>query len=359
MVWLIGALAWAVVACSRPATRAPNAATRVPTSSESKSPVEPASSSRGVNATMTARTSGATSVIPPVALPRVSDSVVSAGLRWMVRFEPRSLLAKLNAAHLPLLDASRLADFEHSVGLHVSETSEAAIAGFDYSTLYVARVIPEKPDAVNNAATRFATRLDETPVTQNVLQVPLLSGVRQAVPQHFVQLDALSMGWSEGDPSTLKAAALAAQQRLSAAPALRGASLGLLPPDCHDGDLVIYLPGPITSTASTEDATSGVIALVLAASLGFELNGQTLAVDGCIVGDWDKNGQARVQSLLDALLAHRFVSLLALSDAERQAQLSRDGDVVRFEFVWRADHTFTRARALLDLDSNALLGPAR
>src|SRR5690606_16997153 len=104
-------------------------------------------------------------------------------------------------------------------------------AGFDYSTVYVARLLPSHSSEVNTALGRFAARLDEAPVSQAVVGRTLLSGVRAETPVHYVELDALTPAWSDGDPSPIKAAALASQGRLTVPSALRGASLSLLPTD--------------------------------------------------------------------------------------------------------------------------------
>lgn len=298
-------------------------------------------------------------------LPYVTDVVVAAGLRWLVTFAPSTLLSKIAATGAELVAPSGLAAFEHSLGIHARSLSEVAIAGFDYSTLYVARVSPAQANELRAASTRFGTWLDEVPVNQDVLTLRLSSGVRAGAPWHFMQLDPTTAGWSEGDPSTLKAAGLATQRRLTAPAAKRGASLSLLPASCHEGDLVAYVPGPILSgeaatEANTEaniEAPVSVLDSLLAASVALSLQGQELSVHACFVGDWEGHGQVRVQSLLDAVLAHRFVSLIDLTEAERRGQMKQDADTVHATYLWSAPRTLARARALLELDSSTLLAP--
>lgn len=323
---------------------------------------QPTHTPAAVATARTAHTDAPAAVSPralPPPLPRIEDALVSAGLRWLVRFEPARLLAKLSATGLFVVEPSQLAAFEYSVGLRGSSVDAVAVAGFDYSTLYLARVAPPQAQEVNVATARFAERLAQAPVSQDVLELRLLSGIREASPQHFAQLDRVTAAWAEGDPSPLKASMLLAQRRLTVAPALRGASLSLLPPECHVGDVVVYLPGPLARDEALTAADSGVLDSVLAASTALSLREEHLHVGGCLVGDWHDTGITRVRSLLDAVLAHRFTSLLGLDETERRARVTQAGDVVQFSYQWRAKPALERARALLELDVSTLLGPTQ
>lgn len=342
--------AWCCVAACSPSTRPVDGARPV-AQTEAVSAPNGGNEARPNGAD--ARTDSAATSLP--ALADVSDAVVAAGLRWLVTLRPEALLVKLSAARLTVLEPSRLAAFGHSVGVDVHQMTQAAVAGFDYSTLYLARVAPDATARLETARVRFEARLDASPLSHELRGMQVFSGTRAGLPQHHARLDALTAAWSEGDPTPLKAAVLSSQRRLTKTPAaLQGASLGLLPPDCRDGDVVIYVPGPIAPLDTGDQTASAVLASILAASTALTLNGESLAIDGCVVGDWDATGGARVRALLDALLGHRFVSLLALDDAERQVTLTQTGDVVRFAYEWRAAHTFDRVKAVLDLDLRAL-----
>lgn len=292
----------------------------------------------------------------PPAFARPDEYVVAAGLRWLVTLRPAPLLRALADAASPFPAPTRLAAFEHSIGLSARSLELAAIAGYDYATSYVARV--ETSAALADAAPRFRVRLNDAALVSKALLLDVLSGVRDGVPQHFARLDGRTAAWTEGDVRPLQASALLAQHRLTAPSARAGASLGLLPDDCHVGDLVTYVPGPIElSPESANLAPSAVLSRVLAASVAGRLSANTLHVEGCVVGDWEQDGLARVQALLDALLSHRFVSLLDLSEDERRATLHQDGATVRFAYAWRAAPVLTQLQALLELDTTRLLGP--
>src|SRR5690606_21561141 len=151
--------------------------------------------------------------------------------------------------------------------------------------------------------------------------------------------DRLTPAWSDGDPSPIKAASLASQLRLTVPSALRGASLSLLAEDCHAGDVVAYAPGPIERGQALSTLPSGVLDDVLAASIALRLNGDILEINGCAVGDWGADGLARVQALLEAVVAHRLFSLLELDETERRPELRQEGNIVFFGYAWRAQHT--------------------
>lgn len=298
---------------------------------------------------------GALDGVPP-AFARPDEYIVAAGLRWLVTLRPAPLLRALTAASSPFPEPARLAAFEHSVGLSARTLELAAIGGYDYATAYVARA--DASTALADAEPRFRARLNDSALVKKALRLDILSGVRDGVPQHYARLDGRTAAWTEGDVRPLQAAALLAQRRLTAPSARAGASLGLLPDDCHTGDLVAYVPGPIELAPESADmAPSAVLSRVLAASVAGRLSTDTLHIDGCIVGDWEQDGIARVQALLDALLSHRFVSLLDLHEDERRATLRQDGATVRFAYTWRAAAVLTQIQALLELDTTRLLAP--
>ncbi len=293
------------------------------------------------------------------AWPNAEAHIVAPGLRWLILINPGVLARKLRVAGSEFPDAARRSAFEHSVGLRLTDVTNVAIAGFDYSTLYVARTTSATRVDSTQPLRRHRSRLNLSPVTQPVLGSELHSGVREDIPQHYAQLDSQTHAWSDGDPSPIKAAILMSRRRLTETKAaLAGASLSLLPERCHGGDVRVYVPGPLhTGPETLNEDPSGVLSLILAASVGFTFDNDELQVSGCVVGDWEGDGSQRVQALLDALLQHRFTSLLALNDAERHTTVLQQDDVVTFGYTWRAVHTVTRLQALLELELDTLLGP--
>lgn len=284
------------------------------------------------------------------------DYVIAPGLRWLIVANPSALLPKLEALSPTFLPLQRRAAFDYATGVNLNTTSSVAFAGYDYSTMYVARTTSSADTELPLA--RFRAHLIDSPMRRDVLGLALYSGIRDETPEHYAKLDAYTHAWAEGDPSTLKAAMLRAQKRLTKTqPALTGASLSLLPTDCPAGDVTIYVPGPLPS-AAIGSLPSGVLSRLLAASFGITLTGDTLQINGCIVGDWEADGKERVESLLGAVEKHRFTSLLELSAAERTASVYQSGAAVRFSYALHAAHTLQRIHAILELDLEALFNGA-
>jgi hypothetical protein len=287
-----------------------------------------------------------------------ADYIVAPGLRWLFTLRPDRLTAHLDALSVPFPDATRRAAFEHSLGVQLGELADAAIAGFDYSTVYAVQTRQPLDAKRTTPLSRFNARNAVEPLVRDVLGTALYTGVRQDMPQHYAQLDSLTHVWSEGDPSSIKASILLARGRLTKTPpALRGASLSLLPDHCHAADIEFFAAGPIEETLETpSSAPSAVLGLILAAFVGVSFQEDTLHVNGCVVGDWGPEGKERVSALLTALREHSFVSLLGLTESETQPLVSQVNDVVAFSYTWNATRTLSRIHALVELRLDELIG---
>lgn len=292
------------------------------------------------------------------ALSSASDYIVAPGLRWLVTLRPSRVTAHLTALSIPFPDATRRAGFEHSLGVQLSELADAAIAGFDFSTVYSVQTRQPLDAKRATPLSRFNARNAVEPLVSDVLGTPLYTSVREGLPQHYAQLDSLTHIWSEGDPSPIKASILLARGRLTETPsALRGASLSLLPDHCHAADIEFFVPGPIDRSVETPSSTpSAVLSLILAAFVGISFHDDTLRVNGCVVGDWGPEGKERVSALLTTLVEHRFVSLLGLTESETQPLLSQANDIVAFSYTWNATRMLSRVHAIVELRLEELMG---
>src|SRR3954468_14801553 len=95
-----------------------------------------------------------------------SDFVSAAGLRWLVLLNPQSIFAdpELSQAIERIAPRSRFDAFTQASGVDLREVPRAAIAGWPYSTLYVA----ELPNGVAALArTRFNERLVSGALTKH------------------------------------------------------------------------------------------------------------------------------------------------------------------------------------------------
>lgn len=292
------------------------------------------------------------------AFSSASEYVVAPGLRWLITLRPSRIATHLDGLGATFPNAQQRAAFEHSIGVELDAVADAAIAGFDYSTVYVVQTRRRLNAGRTSPLLRFNARNAGEPLTNDIAGTTLFTGVREELPHHYAQLDALTHLWSEGDPSSIKASILLGGGRLTQTrSALRGASLSLLPGHCRSSDIEVFVPGPIEkSIPASNSAPSAVLDLVLAGFIGFSVDGDTLHVNGCVVGDWGQEGQERVSALLLALQDHRFVSLLALTETEKQAAVQQVDDVVSFTYTWNATRTLFRLRSLLELRLDELIG---
>lgn len=290
-----------------------------------------------------------------VPLPRATDYVIAAGLRFLLVLDVAPLLAGTTRVAPQWLPRNNLAAFERSVGLSVHQLQTVSIARFDYSTIYVAQ---GEIDG-NLTLQRFTNRLTVAPSISQVGLNNLYTGLSQPDVVHYATLDRSTALWSEGDPTTAKAALLLAQRKLRRSPsALHGAALSALPQRCRRGAVVALLPGPIELPPSSDLSASLVLSAALALSVSATFEGETLAVEVCVRGDWQNDGQPRVKALFDTLLSSRFATLLELTPEERNGVFTQDGEIVAASYYWSASKILTRLQAVLELNLTALLGSA-
>jgi hypothetical protein len=183
----------------------------------------------------------------------------------------------------------------------------------------------------------------------------LYTGMFDSDVEHHALLAADTALWSEGDPTTAKAALLLAQRQLRRSPsALHGAALSALPEHCRQGTIVGLVPGPIELPPNTDLDASLVFAATLAASLSASLEGETLAIKLCWRGDWQADGLQRTKTLLDALLDSRFAALLELTTEERVGTFTQTSNLVEVTYRWSAPKVLNQSHALLGLDLSTL-----
>jgi len=98
--------------------------------------------------------------VPVRALHRgpLTDYVSAAGLRWLVLVKPQQILGEpeLKQAIQRIVPDVRLDAFAEASGVDLRAVPDAAIAGFHYSTLYLAQL---PVGVAARARTRFSERL--------------------------------------------------------------------------------------------------------------------------------------------------------------------------------------------------------
>lgn len=286
------------------------------------------------------------------ALPHPTDYLPAAGLRWLLVVEPVQVLRGLRATAPKVLPKERLLAFEKSAGIQVAHLERAAIGGYDYSTLIVARTRED----FAQAARRFEARLSVGPTRQQVSDRVLVAGVHHDTPLGYVAFDAVTSGWVEGDPTPAKAAVLLAGKRLQRSPsALQGAALQLLPHDCQTGHVQLFIAGPLNNELAVDrELPSELLDRILAASITASIVRDQVEVKACVVGDWS-DGVQPLRRLVTALSDTGFARLLALEHISSVAMYRSKGELVEVSFAVDGADFLERVYAMVNLELDTLL----
>jgi hypothetical protein len=199
----------------------------------------------------------------------LTDYVPSAGLRWMFTGRPKDLAnhPQFLAHAVRIVSKNRLDAFAGSSGVRLLELSEGCIAGFDYGTLYLARV-GAGTQAVRKA---FEVRLVSEPVVRSSRSgLSRMTGLVANTPESLLTVDDDFVAVAVGDPLLSRIVEGFAVSRLKKSrPALQGAALGSLPGDLEQAPLRFYAPGPFANEWA--NAAGGVLARVFAVGAAMTL----------------------------------------------------------------------------------------
>lgn len=239
---------------------------------------------------------------PALLLGAPADYVPAAGLRWLVLARPKQLLgdARVRAALARLIPEQSLSAYTRSSGVDPLRVPEAAVAGFDYATLYLARVGDE--DALIEE--RFAKRLlSAKPRKHPHPELWRTTGMVGTTPQTLVRLDRHLVAVSVGDPTPARVVEAFARHKLKKSPAaLAGAALSTLPREAIDAPLVFLAPGPFSG--EWMQGAHGLLAHALAVAVTLRpLSGTNAGVGRFtlyLVGDWKAVGPDSTARLMDA-----------------------------------------------------------
>lgn len=239
---------------------------------------------------------------PAAALHRgpLTDYVSAAGLRWLLLVKPQEVLAdpELGAAIRELSSDRRFDAFAESSGVDLRNTPHAAIAGFAYSTLYLA----EMPSGVAELARqRFGERLLSGAVTSSPHPgVVRTTGVIGQTPETLLTLDDRVLAVAVGDSAQAKIAEAYARSRLKHSPtALRGVALASLPELSTTNAAVLLAPGPFSE--EWQSAASGLMQSTVAIALAMQPIGDgKVATTLCLSGAWHDSASDAAQRLSGA-----------------------------------------------------------
>lgn len=224
--------------------------------------------------------------IRPLHRGPLSDLVSAAGLRWLVLVKPHQIVAdpELGKAIEPIVPRARFDAFAESSGVDLRTVPEAVVAGFPYSTLYLA-TLP------NQAAAQARVRFRERLLSGAVIKHPhpalvRMTGVVGLTPETLLTVDDRQLALAVGDPLSARIAEAYAEERLKNSPsALHGAALSTLPDLSAENLAVLLAPGPFAD--EWQRAADGLLQSTVAIAIAAKpIGGGKIATTVCLAGAW-------------------------------------------------------------------------
>jgi len=274
--------------------------------------------------------------------------------------KPQQLLGhpELERAILEIIPTSRFDAFVEASGVDLRELPEAALAGFPYSTLYLA----ELPNGVAALArARFAERLLAGAVTKRPHpRLTRITGVIGQTPETLLTVDDRLLAISVGDPVPAKIAEAYARERLPhSPPALRGAALAALPELTASNVAVLFAPGPFAD--EWQRAAGGLLQSTVAIAIAVQPIGNgKVATTIYLAGAWQDSAQDAANRLKTAWSTFTRSSAGHLLELDEIAEVDAKPDLLelRVELELAALVRGLRASVLGDL-SQILNLPAK
>lgn len=266
---------------------------------------------------------------PPLHRGPLSDFISSASLRWLLLLKPRQLLAEpeLGQTISQIIPSARFDAFAESSGLDLRVLPEAAIAGFPYSTLYVAE-LPRGSAALARA--RFSERLLAGAVSKQPHPgLTRITGVIGQTPETLLTIDDRLLAISVGDPVPAKIAEAYAEERLKhSPPALRGAALSTLPELASNNVAVLFAPGPFAD--EWQRAAGGLLQSAVAIAITAQPIGNgKVATTLYLAGAWQDSAEDAARRLSAAWSTFARSSAGRLFELNDTAEVSTSPDLLR------------------------------
>jgi hypothetical protein len=141
-----------------------------------------------------------------------------------------------------LIPDQQLAAFASGSGVQLHTLSEGCVAGFDFGTLYLARVANQ----TQRVRDRFEARLVSEPLVRSPrVGVWRVTGIIGNTPESLLTVDNNFAAVAVGDPLLVRIVEGFALDRFKkTSPALEGAALSTLPRELQAAPLCYYAPGP-------------------------------------------------------------------------------------------------------------------
>ncbi|HEY0464090.1 MAG TPA: hypothetical protein VGC79_07780 [Polyangiaceae bacterium] len=259
----------------------------------------------------------------------LTDFISSASLRWLLLLKPQQLLTEpeLGQAILQIVPSERFDAFAESSGVDLRVVPDAAIAGFPYSTLYVAE-LPRGSAALARA--RFGERLLAGAVSKQPHPgLSRMTGVIGQTPETLLTIDDRLLALSVGDPVPAKIAEAYAEERLKhSPPALRGAALSTLPEVASSNVAVLFAPGPFAD--EWQRAAGGLLQSAVAIAITAQPVGNgKVATTLYLAGAWQDSADDAARRLSAAWSTFAQSSAGHLFELNEIAEVSASPDLLR------------------------------
>ena len=228
------------------------------------------------------------------------DFVSAAGLRWLVLIKPSQIFAhpELTRAIEQIAPRARFDAFAGASGVDLHAVPAAAIAGWPYSTLYLAE-LPSGVAALARA--RFSERLLSGALTKQARPgLFRITGVIGQTPETLITVEERLLAIAVGDPVEAKVVEAYAEERLKNSPrALRGAALSSLPALAANDVVAFYAPGPFAD--EWQGAANGLLHSSIALSVAVQLaSDHKVATTICLAGAWESSADDAANRLSGA-----------------------------------------------------------
>jgi hypothetical protein len=290
---------------------------------------------------------------PPPALHRgpLTDYVSAAGLRWLVLVKPQQVLAdpELGQAIEQIAPRVRFEAFAAASGVDLRAVPEAAVAGWPYSTLYLAEL---PPTVAALARARFNERLLSGAVSKHAHPgLFRITGVIGQTPETLVTADEHLLAVAVGDPLPARVVEAYALERLKNSPtAVRGAALSALPNLAASNAAVLLAPGPFAD--EWQRAANGLLESSVALAIAVQPIGHgKVATTICLAGAWGSSATAAANRLSAAWLTFARSSAGRLFELNEVAAVSSTPEllILRVELELAGLVRGLRASVLADL----------
>jgi hypothetical protein len=253
-----------------------------------------------------------------------------------------------------LIPAERLAAFAGASGIQLATLPEGCIAGFDYGTLYLARV-------GNNTARvreRFEARLVTDPVTRSPRSgVWRVTGMIANTPESLLSVDNDFSAISLGDPLLIRIVEGFTLDRFKKTPAaLSGAALSTLPGELKAGPLQFYAPGPFPEEWAK--GAQGLLAQALAFGVVVTLSGGSrLKVHAVMSGDFGPDldqARSRLLNTWDAIQTSTIGHVLGLKENTEPSRLEVHTGEATLDFTLDSESLMKGLAAAVSADTKGI-----